>query len=56
MKDYNVYILASRKNGTLYIGLTNNIERRMYEHKSKLKHRENIWSWAVNLSLVESNW
>jgi len=35
-KDYFVYILASRKNGTLYIGLTNDIERRMYEHKSKI--------------------
>ena len=36
MKDYFVYILASRKNGTLYIGLTNDIEIRMYQHKSKL--------------------
>ncbi|WP_372368685.1 GIY-YIG nuclease family protein [Candidatus Uabimicrobium sp. HlEnr_7] len=35
MKDYFVYILASRKNGTLYVGVTNDIERRMYEHKSK---------------------
>lgn len=27
------YILASKKNGTLYIGVTNNIGRRTYEHK-----------------------
>lgn len=34
--SYWVYILASRKNGTLYIGMTNNINRRVYEHKVKL--------------------
>ncbi len=34
--QYTVYILASKKNGTLYIGMTNNIERRVFEHKNKL--------------------
>ena len=28
-----VYILASRKHGTLYIGVTNNIARRIHEHR-----------------------
>ena len=31
-----VYILASKQNGTLYGGVTNNLARRMLEHKGKL--------------------
>lgn len=31
---YYVYILASRYRGTLYVGVTNNIARRVHEHKS----------------------
>ncbi len=33
---YYVYILASKKNGTLYIGVTNDLERRMHEHRAGL--------------------
>lgn len=35
MKTYYVYIMAS-KTGTLYVGLTSNIKRRIYEHKKHI--------------------
>ena len=31
-KKYFVYIICSDKNGTLYTGMTSNLNRRMYEH------------------------
>jgi putative endonuclease len=33
--DYYVYLLASDKYGTLFLGMTNNIVRRVHEHRSK---------------------
>jgi putative endonuclease len=36
MKAYWVYILASRPRGTLYVGVTNNLFRRLYEHREGL--------------------
>jgi putative endonuclease len=33
---YFVYILASQRHGTLYVGVTNNLVRRIYEHREKL--------------------
>ena len=34
--SYFVYMLASRRNGTLYVGVTNDLARRMSEHKEKV--------------------
>jgi putative endonuclease len=36
VKQYYIYILASKKNGTLYIGVTNNLLKRVFEHKNNL--------------------
>ena len=35
-KNYYVYILASKRNGTLYIGVTSNLIKRVWEHKEKI--------------------
>ncbi|OGW17407.1 MAG: hypothetical protein A3K09_05455 [Nitrospinae bacterium RIFCSPLOWO2_12_FULL_47_7] len=35
-KQYYVYILTNKTNRVLYIGVTNNLSRRMFEHKNKL--------------------
>jgi putative endonuclease len=34
--QYYVYILTNFTNNVLYTGVTNNLERRLYEHKNKL--------------------
>ena len=36
MKRYFVYVLTNKSNKVLYIGVTNNLNRRIYEHKNKL--------------------
>ncbi|MBX3708376.1 MAG: GIY-YIG nuclease family protein [Gammaproteobacteria bacterium] len=34
MKQYFVYILASQRNGTLYVGSTSNLIQRIWQHKN----------------------
>ncbi|HYF03739.1 MAG TPA: GIY-YIG nuclease family protein [Patescibacteria group bacterium] len=51
---YYVYILASKYNGTLYIGVTNNLLRRVYEHKNKLADGFTAQHNVINLVYVES--
>jgi putative endonuclease len=49
--QYFVYILASRRNGTLYVGVTNDLLRRAGEHRDKMvpgftrRHGVNILVW-----------
>jgi putative endonuclease len=35
-KQYYLYILATKKNGTLYVGITANLIKRVFEHKSNV--------------------
>jgi len=34
--QYYIYILASKRNGVLYIGVTSNLVKRIYEHKNNI--------------------
>lgn len=35
MKQYYIYIIANKRNGTIYVGSTSDLEGRMWDHKNK---------------------
>ncbi|MFU7573199.1 GIY-YIG nuclease family protein, partial [Legionella pneumophila] len=36
MKSFYAYIMASKRNGTLYVGSTSDLIKRVWEHKNKV--------------------
>ena len=52
---YHVYILASRRNGTLYIGVTNDLIRRVHEHRQGLVDGFTKRYGVIALVYVESH-
>ncbi len=60
MNNYYVYILASEKNGTLYIGVTSDLKKRIWQHKNKViegftgKYNVDKLVWFTETSDVKS--
>lgn len=60
MNEYFVYILASKKKGTLYVGVTNDLRRRVSEHKGKIikgftaKYGVSQLVWYESTNSIES--
>jgi len=60
MKQPAVYILASKKNGTLYIGVTSDLIKRTWQHKSHVvsgfteQHQVNLLVYYEQLDDMEN--
>jgi putative endonuclease len=58
-KNYSVYIMATKKNGTLYIGVTGDLPTRVAQHKEGLikgftqKYNVKLLVWFESFDLVE---
>ncbi|MFO0703625.1 MAG: GIY-YIG nuclease family protein [Patescibacteria group bacterium] len=50
---YYTYILASKKDGVLYIGVTSNLKRRIWEHKNKILQGFSSKYWCHRLVYYE---
>ncbi len=59
-KNYYVYILASKRNGTLYIGVSSDLIKRIYQHKNDIiegftkKYKVHMLVYYERTSSVES--
>ena len=44
-KQYYIYIITNKRNTVLYTGITNDLKRRIYEHKENLVDRKPSMDW-----------
>jgi len=49
IKDYYIYIMTNHRNGTLYTGVTNNLFRRVWEHKQQIKSNTFTSKYDLNM-------
>jgi putative endonuclease len=61
MKNSYVYILASKKNGVLYVGVTSNLIKRLFEHRNALTesftsqyHVKKLVYYELHTSIIEA--